>query len=103
MWTARKTRCRLNKDLTRLHPALVLGALGTLLPGVTTSGHGWQDRFGAVAFDAGPTMDMVLIELDLLDPPIAVPVPETPLKPGETVEVRDFGRRGKLVIRRYSQ
>lgn len=65
MWYGKALQVTLNVDLTQYHSALKVGAEGKLIPGLKCDVFGSSDRFGAVRFDGGPTMDIVLDNLTL--------------------------------------
>ena len=67
MWSGPKLRVKLKIDLTKYHPSCIVGAEGYIIPGLKTTKFGHQDRFGAVQFDNGVLMDVLINELDFLE------------------------------------
>lgn len=68
MWYGYKKRVKLLVDLTKYHPKLIVGQLGFVIPDLAYSmwGRG-SDRFGAVHFDCGAKLDIVLNNLEFLN------------------------------------
>lgn len=64
MWMGKPVRITLREDLTRYDSRLVPGATGTLVPNWYTGAWGKNFNFGAVQFDDGPIIDMVLDNLE---------------------------------------
>jgi len=64
MWMGEPIRVTLKEDLTRYDSRLVPGATGTLVPYWVTGAWGRGFNFGAVQFDNGPLIDMVLDNLE---------------------------------------
>jgi hypothetical protein len=69
MWYGKDTRIRLLKDLTRYHPGLTVGVEGTLMYKARVGDFGGLDRFGAVRFDCGAYLDIVIDSLEFLEEP----------------------------------
>jgi len=66
MYYGKKKRCTLIVDLTRYHEHLTPGAKGFLIPELTMSNWGNEDRFGAVKFDCcGATLDILFKSLSV--------------------------------------
>lgn len=60
-------RVRLNCDLTRYNSKLLKGQIGYTMPNVKLSMWGSSDRFVAVKFDCGVSLDTLYKSLDFLD------------------------------------
>ena len=60
-----RQRVRLNVDLTRYDARLVVGSMGWTLPDVKLSMWGSQDRFVAVKFDCGASLDILYKSLSV--------------------------------------
>lgn len=67
MYYGKAKRVKLLVDLTKYHSKLTIGQEGTLIPNVAVGMWGRDsDRFGAVRFDCGAYLDIVLSNLETI-------------------------------------
>ena len=68
MYYGKRKRVKLLVDLTKYHPNLTIGQEGTLIPDVAVGTYGrCYDRFGAVRFDCGAYLDIVMTNLKIIE------------------------------------